>query len=168
MLPGDAVFRQPNHINTGAISYFHNDSFSLLIMHPKGAPKLLANDGGGVRMLAVNWAENVVAANLFPGTSPDNNGEFYELLENAIERAATNEGMCVDAKFTAKCKKGGKKVKLKLKKAAANRHVTLRLDNIYARFRSTNNRGKAKYTYKDMAPGPHTATVCTLSKGCTP
>ncbi len=85
VVPGDPVFSTPNAINVGAITYFNNSNFA----HPglDGGALLLADDGGGIPLFAVNAAGNVGGLNMFPATSPaGNNAEFFEFLENTLVR----------------------------------------------------------------------------------
>lgn|GEM_PF-3421570 len=70
------------------------------------------------------------------------------------------------AKLKAKCKKGGTKVKGKLKKANPNVAVTFRLDGGQERPGQTDNKGKAKASWKHQDPGGHTVTVCDLETRC--
>ena len=91
VVPGDPVFSFPNPINVGAITYFNNNNFA----HPglDGGALLLADDGGGIPLFAINAAGNVGGLNMFPGTSPDgNNAEFYNFLENALVRVIPAPG----------------------------------------------------------------------------
>ncbi len=86
LLPGDPVFNTPNAVNPGAITMFHNTNFA----HPgvDNGATLLADDGAGVALLAVNGGGTVMGANMFPATSPGgNNAEFYALLENIAARS---------------------------------------------------------------------------------
>lgn len=70
-------------INLSAVTYFHNSNFA----HPgldTGAT-LLANDGGGIYMIAVNTDRGVFGFNLYPGLAGGvNNDEFYNLFANAL------------------------------------------------------------------------------------
>lgn len=77
LIPGDPIF---NGIDPNAVIYFHNGNFA----HPGldvGAT-LLATDGAGINLIALNSNQNVVGFNLFPGSG--NNQEFYNLLGNAL------------------------------------------------------------------------------------
>ncbi len=77
------------------------------------------------------------------------------------------EESCGDkAKVKAVCKTGGAKVKGKVKKANPNTPVTFTLDGGQERKGSTNNRGKAKVTWKGQNPGQHTVAVCGKQDRC--
>ena len=69
-------------INLSAVVYGSNASFA----NPglDSGATLLATDGSGVDMIAVNSDRSVFGFNLFPSTSYSNNGEFYNLLANAL------------------------------------------------------------------------------------
>jgi hypothetical protein len=84
VVPGDPVFSFPNSIDLGAITYFHNANFAQPVLD--GGATLLADDGAGVNMFAINAAANVGGLNLFPGLIPGNNAEFYEFVENTLVR----------------------------------------------------------------------------------
>lgn len=80
VVPGDPIF---NGINLAGVTYFHNSNFA----HPglDAGATLLANDGAGNNMIAVNSGRSIFGFNLFPGSYPaGNNAEFYELLANSL------------------------------------------------------------------------------------
>jgi hypothetical protein len=69
-------------INLSSVVYGSNGNFA----NPglDSGATLLATDGSGVDMIAVNSDRSVFGFNLFPSTSYSNNGEFYNLLANAL------------------------------------------------------------------------------------
>ncbi len=84
---GKLVATTPDQIFEGidlsSVTYFHNSNFA----HPgiDAGATLLATDGSGINMIAVNSERSVVALNLFPGTGVSgNNAEFYKLLANSL------------------------------------------------------------------------------------
>lgn len=83
--PSDPIFSVPNAITPAALSYFHNFNFS----HPAldSGAVLLADDGFGIPLAAINAAQNVLGLNLFPeGGGFGGNNEFYRFLENSLAR----------------------------------------------------------------------------------
>ncbi|MHC4416114.1 MAG: hypothetical protein ACYS0G_12605 [Planctomycetota bacterium] len=84
VVPGDRVFSSPNDIDVGAVQYFNNSNFAQPTLD--GGATLLADDGAGVNMFAVNAAGNVGGLNMFCSVRPENNAEFYEFLENTLAR----------------------------------------------------------------------------------
>ena len=76
----DPVFED---IDLPDVNYFHNSNFA----HPgvDAGATLLATDGSGINMIAVNNNRRVFGFNLFPGTNiAGNNAEFYNLLANSL------------------------------------------------------------------------------------
>jgi hypothetical protein len=70
-------------IDVASVTYFHNDNYA----HPgvDAGATLLATDGSGINMIAVNNARTVFGFNLYPGTNvTGTNAEFYELLANSL------------------------------------------------------------------------------------
>ena len=69
------------------VEYFHNSA----IVDPGLATGalLLATDGAGHNMIAMNADRSIVGLNLFPGTAssppPANNAELYELMANTLD-----------------------------------------------------------------------------------
>jgi len=87
--------------------------------------------------------------------------------DGMVTQFAIGEGGCGEkAKLKAVCKKGGTKVKGKLRKANPTTPVTFRLDGGQEQHGQTNNKGKAKATWKKQAPGGHSVTVCDLEAKC--
>jgi len=82
VVQNDPVF---NGINMSSVSYFHNSNFA----HPNvdASASLLATDGNGVNMIAVNATGRIYGMNLCPGTythSGSNNAECYQLIGNSL------------------------------------------------------------------------------------
>lgn len=69
-------------VNLATLSYFHNDNFA----HPTldAGATLLATDGAGKNLIAINAAGNIIANNLFPGFLQENNADFYALIANEL------------------------------------------------------------------------------------
>ncbi|MCG3194706.1 MAG: hypothetical protein DIJKHBIC_03970 [Thermoanaerobaculia bacterium] len=84
LVPSDVVFSFPNQITPAAISYFHNGNFS----HPglDAGATVLADDGGGIPLFAINAAGNVGGLNMFVETGYSNSSEFYEFVHNTLVR----------------------------------------------------------------------------------
>lgn len=84
--PLDPVFSFPNSITPGSLGYFHNSNFT----HPgiDAGASVLADDGFGNPLLAINAAQTVAGLNLFPegANYGGNNNEFYRFLENTLAR----------------------------------------------------------------------------------
>jgi len=79
-VPSDAIF---DGVNLSALAYFNNGNFAKPTL-ASGAT-LLATDGNGVDMIAVNAAGNVYTDNLFPSTQGNsNNGQVYQLIANEL------------------------------------------------------------------------------------
>lgn len=70
------------------------------------------------------------------------------------------------AHLLATCKKGGRIVMGRLKKAAPGTPVTFTLDGGTPIERVTNPKGVAKVTYSDQVAGPHTVEACSLKANC--
>ena len=92
----DPVFSSPNAITPAAVSYFHNSNFS----HPAldSGAMVLADDGSGIPLFAINGAQTVGGLNMFPegGDYGGNNDGFYRFLENTLVRVrflCNNDGI---------------------------------------------------------------------------
>ena len=90
LVSGDRVFDTPNIIDLDAISYYMCSEFA----HPAldSGATLIADDGAGIGVFALNADETVGGLNLFPGVIDGNNSEFYEFLENALVRVLPEPG----------------------------------------------------------------------------
>lgn len=77
--PDDAIFAG---VNLGAVSFFHNSNYANPTLD-SGAT-LLATDGNGVAMIAVNSARNVYGFNIFPASGYGTSQETYKLFANAL------------------------------------------------------------------------------------
>ncbi|MRW94320.1 PEP-CTERM sorting domain-containing protein [Duganella sp. FT80W] len=68
-------------VNLGTLTYFNNSNFS----HPTldAGATLLADDGYGINMIAINASGNIIANNTFPNLDP-NNGDYYRLTANEL------------------------------------------------------------------------------------
>jgi len=83
-VPGNPIF---NGVDLSSLTYFSNGNFAVPGLD-SGAT-LLATDGIGTYMIAVNAAGNVYADNLFPEDYAGNNGQFYQLLANELTSSQT-------------------------------------------------------------------------------
>jgi hypothetical protein len=79
VVPSSPIF---NGVNLATLSYFHNANFAVPGLD--AGATLLATDGAGTDMIAINASGDIIADNLFPGSGFGNNGEFYDLLANEL------------------------------------------------------------------------------------
>jgi len=99
------------------------------------------------------------------GGEPEEHGTSATYFED-VSIVGGDEGLCgVNAKLTAKCKKLGRKVNARLKKAEPYIPVIFRLDGGQDQNKTTSKNGKSKAKWK-TGPGGHTVTVCQLQKMC--
>ena len=83
VVPSDPIF---NGVNLGAVSFFHNSNYANPTLD-SGAT-LLATDGNGVAMIAVNSNRNVYGFNIFPGSGFGTSQETYKVFANALSSSA--------------------------------------------------------------------------------
>jgi len=84
---GSLVPVVPNHpiftgVDVAALTYYHDASFA----HPSldAGATLLATDGAGHNLIAINAVGNIIANNLYPGFADENNANFYALIANEL------------------------------------------------------------------------------------
>jgi hypothetical protein len=84
--PGQAGNPIFNGVNLSTLSYFNNVNFA----HPglSTGATLLATDGSGTNMIAVNATGKIYADNLFPGANVGQSQAFYQLLGNQLVQSA--------------------------------------------------------------------------------
>lgn len=86
--PGDVLNPLVAHpiftgIDLAALGFFHNLSFA--VPNLDAGATLLADNGAGTNMIALNAGGDVFGFNLFPGGGvPGNTAELYELFGNAL------------------------------------------------------------------------------------
>jgi hypothetical protein len=80
---GNPIF---NGVNLSTLTYFQNFNFA----HPglDSGATLLATDGSGINMIAVNSTGKIYADNLFPGSIYNSDQQLYQLLGNQLVQAS--------------------------------------------------------------------------------
>lgn len=73
-----------NGVDLSALTYFHNDNYGQPGL--AAGATLLATDGAGVNMIAVNGNGRIIANNTFPNYGPSfgTNAEYYKLTANEL------------------------------------------------------------------------------------
>jgi hypothetical protein len=94
--PSDAIF---SGVNLGSISYFHNSNFAYAGLDT-GAT-LLATDGAGHNMIALNAAGNVFSNDLFFSNSFTNSAGVYQILANELNSFGPRSSSVPDGGTTA-------------------------------------------------------------------
>ncbi|RJP38739.1 MAG: WD40 repeat domain-containing protein, partial [Phycisphaerales bacterium] len=79
---------------------------------------------------------------------------------------APEPGCGVNARLSARCRRGGVRVIGIVKDALPLASVTFTLDGENPVERPTSEKGKAKVTYTGQAPGPHVVQACGVEAGC--
>jgi hypothetical protein len=69
-------------VNLSQVTFFHNSNFAHAALD--AGATLLATDGAGVNMIAVNASGKVIANNLFPAAGFNNSVDFYKLTANEL------------------------------------------------------------------------------------
>jgi hypothetical protein len=70
-----------NGVNLATLTYFHNYNFAQPNLD--AGATLLATDGMGVNMIAINASGRIIANNTFPNLDP-NNADYYRLTANEL------------------------------------------------------------------------------------
>ncbi|GEP42064.1 carboxypeptidase regulatory-like domain-containing protein [Brevifollis gellanilyticus] len=95
VVPGHPIFEED--VLTG-LHYFNNYNFARPTLDTNAI--LLATDGSGVNMIAVNAAGNMVGLNLFPALYGGNNENVYKLIANAVFYVGGGSVVSKSPKFT--------------------------------------------------------------------
>jgi hypothetical protein len=90
-VPSSPIF---NGVDLSALTYFDNSNFAQPGLD-SGAT-LLATDGAGLDMIAINSTGDIIGNNLYPGDCCGvNNSEFYKLIGNELLDVAGQESTAV-------------------------------------------------------------------------
>ena len=168
-LPNHPVLDDVDSFDGGTASY-HNT-----VEYANGAIEIADWSNGRPLVAEMPGKDTpIIGLNFYPPSS-DARGDFWEsgsdgehLLANALSYVSGGGGCGDKAKLKASCKQGGTKVKGKIKKAEPNKPIKWAIDGGQERQGQTNDKGKAKNTWKKQEEGAHGVTVCGLEKECTP